>query len=189
MEKRIDSDGGKDVKVRIVALLYVFCAICGLMQSCAVRQADATEVLERLLSSQGEVPVGRRYALQVSADGAEDADEALLVQLFGRGGQLPAALALPVQGAFFLSVSAPFELMVFQCSDRGDAQQVATLCLERQHALCSFWQDSERVMQSFDAAAVEPELPPCGVTVRGRWVLAYLCPQEKACLRAFQRSI
>ncbi len=176
------------MKIRIVAVLYVFCAVCGLLQSCAPRRTDATELLNRLLSSQESVPAGRCYTLLPASEEDECADEALLAQLFGKGGQLPAALALPVQGAFFLSVSAPFELMVFQCTDRGDAQKVATLCLERQHALRSFWTGAESALQSAEGE-LDRELPPCGVTVRGRWVLSYLCPQEKACLRAFQRGV
>lgn len=176
------------MKRRIAVLLCMCCAVSGLLQACTFRQTDARELLERLLSTQGEVPAGRCYTLSSSFAEDETADEALLTQLFGREGRLPAALALPLQGAFFLSAAAPFELMVFQCADRGDAQKVAALCLERRQALCSFWLTVESASQETGEESA-CALPPGGVTVRGRWVLFYLCPQEKACLRTFQRSV
>lgn len=166
------------MKKRGLIFFMVLCVAVGLLQSCAVGRTDATELLERLLSSQGSIPVGEGYTLFASPDSDGYVDDALLSQLFGKGGTLPAALRLPRQGAFYLSVSCPFELMVFECNSRNDAKKVAMLCLERQNTLCSFWQ-----------GATEESLPPCGVTVQGCWVLAYLCPQQKACLDTFKRNV
>jgi hypothetical protein len=166
------------LKKRGLILFLTLCVTVGFLQSCTVGRTDAAHLLECLLASQGSVPVGESYVLFASPDSDRYVDDALLSQLFGKGGTLPAALSLPRQGAFYLSVSCPFELMVFECDSRNDAKKVAMLCLERQNTLCSFWQ-----------RATEESLPPSGVTVQGCWVLSYLCPQQKACLDTFKRNV
>ena len=166
------------MKKRCLILFLTLCLTVRFLQSCAIRQTDAAELLECLLTSQESVPTGKRYALFASPDSDEYVEEVLLSQLFGKGETLPAALSLPRQGAFYLSVSCPFELMVFECNSRNDAKKVAKVCLERQNTLCSFWQ-----------GVTGEALPPSGVTVQGCWVLSYLCPQQKACLDTFKRNV
>lgn len=181
----LQKDNRKKTSTMKKACLSLGMALCLLLcmllsaWGCGRKTPAPEEILRAVCESQPTLPAGRIYVLSAPSDDAKHPPEPWLSASFGRG-QIPPALSLVEDAAFFTSYSGECELAVFLCKTADGTDAVSQLCLQRLNILENYWEGVEKFNTSPRKG---------GVTVRGKWVILYLCENPEGVLRAFRRTL
>ena len=161
-----------------INLFCVFFSLILLLSGCAGKSITPKDVMLAVCRSQPPLPAGRLYVLCAPSDDAEHPSDEWLTSAFDKD-LLRAALPMIEDAAFFSSYTHACEFAVFLCKSTKGAQAVSRLCLQRLNTLKLYWEGVEET---------DTPLQNAGVTVRGSWVILYLCEDPEAALRAFRRT-
>ena len=156
-------------------LLYMLFSLVG----CGRKASSPEEALRAMCESQPTLPAGHVYVLSAPSDDAKHPSDLWLSAIFGKEAP-PPALSLVEDAAFFSSYRGECELAVFLCKTADDTDAVSQLCLQRLNILEHYWEGVEKSNTSPRKG---------GVTVRGKWVILYLCDDPEGALRAFRRTL
>ena len=157
----------------------IFLCLALFLSACGGSKSSPEEVLKAICQSQSDLPAGRLYVLSAPSDDARHPDDGWLFAMFGKE-ELPATLSLVEDAAFFSSYTHACEFAVFLCKSAKGTSAVSQLCLQRLNTLKLYWEAAENN---------DTPLQNAGVTVRGKWVILYLCKDPDAALRAFRRTL
>ena len=163
---------------RIGTLCFFLC-LALLFSACGRSKTSPEEVLNAMCRSQALLPAGQLYVLSAPSDDAGHPDDGWLFAMFGKE-EFCTALALVEDAAFFSSYTHACEFAVFLCKSAKGTSAVSQLCLQRLNTLKLYWEGVE---------SNDTSLQNAGVTLRGRWVILYLCEDPDAALRGFRRTL
>ena len=166
-------------KALAIQSVCLCCILALLFFGCAGKKRTPEEVLEAVCRSQNNLPAGRIYVLSAPSDDAKHPRKGWLASAFDQD-LLRAALPMVEDAAFFSSYTHACEFAIFHCQNTKGAAAVSRLCLQRLNTLKLYWEGVEDL---------DTPLQNAGVTVRGSWVILYLCQDPEAALRAFRRTL
>ncbi len=166
-------------KLRRASAWLLFLCLLAALLGCGRKDATPETVIRAICRAEPSLPAGRLYVLSAPSDDAKHPSDAWLSAMFGKS-DLPPAFSLVEDAAFFTSYTHPCEFAVFLCKTADGTRAVSEVCLQRLNTLKLYWKGegiSDAVLQN------------AGVTVRGKWVILYLCQDPEGVLRAFRRTL
>ena len=165
----------KTIRFRLPLLLLCTALF---LSACSGPKTTPQNVIAAICEAENGLPAGRLYVLSAPTDDEKHPSESWLGAMFGNG-KVPSAFDLVEDAAFFTSYTEPCEFAAFLCKTKDATQAVSEVCLHRLHSL-KLYREGEK-----DSAPLQN----AGVTVRGKWVILYVCKDPQGVLRAIRRTL
>ena len=163
------------MKIFLSALL-IFCLL--FLYSCGESGGGANDILAKMLESEVELPFGNVYLMSANEGDVEYLSERVKNVLYGKKEVKEVFPMIKDYAIYVSSVEVPYEIAVFCCYSRSDADAVVKMCLGRADSL-----------KAYMSHTLEFEKISVRVMEKGRFVSMYVGSSAENAERAFVSSV
>ncbi len=119
------------MQLKNFSFLILVCVCMSVLASCQKQTSDTSEILDKIISSEINLPVGRRYCSRAISGDSEYMPPSLLASLYGNGTTPPESDEWVEYSIFISSKICPCEFAVFCCESNASVIDTSKMLLRR----------------------------------------------------------